>query len=406
MGSEPFAAAPELVADLVALRRRLHAAPEVGLDLPGTQRAVLDAVDGLDLEVGTGRGLSSVVAVLRGGRPGPVVLLRADMDALPVREATGLDYASATGAMHACGHDLHVAGLVGAARLLHARRDELPGSVVLAFQPGEEGHGGARRMLAEGLLAAAGERPVAAYAVHVDCTTDRGRFATRAGPVMAGASGMTLRVRGTGGHAARPQDGVDPVPPAAEIVLAVQTFVARRVPAADPAVVSVVRLATAPSAGNVIPEDVEIGLNIRTLSRETLALVRDGLPVLASGIGNAHGCRVDVEFRASYPVTHNDAGETARVLAALDELHGPGAVQRLAAPSMASEDFAYVLDEVPGTMVFLGARPPGDARRGAPPAMHSSTALFDDSVLGVQAAALAELAWRRLAGPGGHPVDG
>jgi amidohydrolase len=381
-----------MLSDLVRLRRELHAAPEVGLDLPRTQRAVLAALAGLDLQIATGAALSSVVAVLRGGRPGPTVLLRADMDALPVVERTGLDFASTNGAMHACGHDLHTAALVGAARLLHERRAELPGSVVLAFQPGEEGHGGARLMLAEGLLDAAGERPVAAYAVHVDSLTECGLFATRAGTIMASAGGIRLRVHGTGGHAARPHDVIDPVPPAAEIVLAIQTFVARRIPVADPAVLSVTRLATDSPASNVIPSTVEIGVSVRTLSRETLELVRTGVPALAVGIGTAHGCEVDAEFVASYPVTVNDATETAHALAVLDDLHGPDRVHRLAAPSMASEDFAHILDEVPGAMVFLGARPPG----AAPGPVHSPTARFDDSVLEVQAAALAELAWRRL----------
>ncbi|MGB4778889.1 M20 metallopeptidase family protein, partial [Microbacterium sp.] len=170
------------------LRRALHADPEVGLDLPRTQARLLSAIDGLGLEVETGRELSSITAVLRGGRPGPVVLLRADMDALPIVEATGLPFASTNGAMHACGHDLHMAGLVGAARLLAARRDEVPGTVVFMFQPGEEGFAGGRLMIDEGVLDAGGARPVAAYAVHVDSVTPAGVAVTRGGPIMASAS--------------------------------------------------------------------------------------------------------------------------------------------------------------------------------------------------------------------------
>jgi amidohydrolase len=389
-----FDAAP-LLDDLVALRRRLHGIAEVGLRLPETQRALLAELDGLGLEITLGRDLSSVTAVLRGGRPGPVVLLRADMDALPIVEATGLPFASTTGAMHACGHDLHMAGLVGAARLLHARRAELPGAVVLMFQPGEEGFAGGRVMLEEGVLDAAGERPVAAFAAHVDCVTPAGTFVTRSGPIMASASGLRVRVGGTGGHAAWPQHAVDPVPVAAEIVLAFQSFVARRVPATDPAVVSVTRIESESSAVNVLATGVLLEANIRTLSRETFALVRERLTALAEGIAAAHGATAEVEYIDSYPVTVNDAAETAFVFDVLDELHGAERVVRLPAPSMASEDFAYVLEEVPGTLLFLGAQPADVPAAGAP-GMHSEHAVFDDTVLGIQAEALAEIAWRRL----------
>jgi len=389
-----FEDAARILPDLVALRRRLHAEPELRLDLPRTQELVLAALAGLDLEISTGKALTSVVGVLRGGRPGPVVLLRADMDALPIEEATGLDYASGNGAMHACGHDLHTAGLVGAARLLHAHRDELPGTVVLMFQPGEEGAGGARIMLEEGVLEAAGELPVAAYAVHVDCADPLGYWSTRPGPLLASSSGMLLTVRGTGGHASSPQHGVDPVPVSAEIILAIQSFVTRRVPVTDPAVISVTRLASDSRAANVIPARISIDLNIRTLSRSTLELVRGELPVLVRALAAAHRCEVDVELTDSYPVTHNDPDETARAVAWMTQMHGAQQVEVLSAPAMAAEDFSYVLDRVPGAMVFVGTRPPGAV--GEPPAIHSATAVFDDAVLGQQAATLATLAWRRL----------
>ena len=211
---------------------------------------------------------------------------------------------------------------------------------------------------------------------------------------MASASGMKLRVAGTGGHAAFPHHSLDPIPVAAEIVLAIQTFVTRRVPATDPAVVSVVGISSESVAPNVLATGVTIEANIRTLSRETFALVREQLTALAVGIGAAHGLEVAVEYIDSYPVTINDPAETAHVLAMLDELHGPERVMRLPAPSMASEDFAYVLEEVPGTLLFIGAQPVHTAT--PPPAMHSEFAVFDDSVLALQAETLAELAWRRL----------
>ena len=387
--------AAAIVDDLVALRRRLHARPEVGLELPVTQRTIVGELAGLDLKLTTGAALGSVTAVLRGGRPGPVVLLRADMDGLPIAEDTGLAFAAAGGTMHACGHDLHMAGLVGAARLLAAHRAELPGTVVLMFQPGEEGYAGGWTMIEEGVLDAAGERPVAAFAVHVDCVTPYAQFVSRPGAMMASAAGMRIRISARGGHAASPHLGVDPIPAAAAVVFAIQTFVARRVPATDPAVVSVVRIASDSQAPNVLSTAVDLDVNVRTLSNATLELVRVQLAEMVAGIAEAHGCRVDTEFVRSYPVTYNDPAETEWMLTHLVDRHGADRVVRLPAPSMASEDFAYVLEEVPGALLFIGAMPAGTDPADAAP-MHSARAVFDDGVLGLQAATLADLAWRRL----------
>ena len=377
--------------ELIAVRRELHQTVEIGLDLPATQGIILRELAGLGLEITTGTGLSSVVAVLRGGAPGPTVLLRADMDGLPVTEATGLPFASPSGAMHACGHDLHMAGLLGAVRLLVARRDDLAGTVVFMFQPGEEGQAGARIMLEEGLLDIAGERPVAAYALHVDCSTPRGQLVTREGAMMASANALQLTLRGTGGHAAFPNLAVDPVPVAAHLILAVQTFAARRLPATDQAVISITRLSSDSEASNVLASAVSLEANIRTLSKATLETVREQLPELLTAIAEAHRCTLESTFIASYPVTVNDPEETRFVLSTLDALVGPGRVVRQEVPSMASEDFAYILDEVPGTLVFVGAAPDEGSV-----ALHSERAVFDDDVLDLQAAVLAELAWRRL----------
>ncbi|WP_431075200.1 M20 metallopeptidase family protein [Microbacterium phyllosphaerae] len=385
-------AAEELRDRLLAVRRELHEVVEIGLDLPRTQQILLRELEGLGLEIATGSSLSSVTAVLRGGRPGPVVLLRGDMDGLPITEATGLPFASTSGAMHACGHDLHMAGVLGAVRLLVDRREELPGTVVFMFQPGEEGQAGGRIMIEEGVLDAAGERPVAAYAIHVDSATPRGQLVTREGAMMASASALRLTLHGTGGHAAFPQLGIDPVPVAAQLILAVQTFAARRLPATDQAVISITRLSSDSEASNVLAATVSLEANIRTLSTATLDTVREQLPALLAGIAEANGCRLDAEFIASYPVTYNDPAETREVLAVLDELVGVERVTRLEAPSMASEDFSYVLQEVPGVLVFVGAAPDS-----GPMPLHSERAVFDDAVLPLQASVLAELAWRRLA---------
>src|SRR3954451_19382154 len=226
-----------LAGDLSDLRHRLHRRPEIGLDLPYTQETVLTELDGLGLEISTGVTSSSVTAVLRGGGTdrddAPVVLLRGDMDALPVQEAVDVPYRSQVdGRMHACGHDLHTTMLVGAARLLAAHRDRLAGDVVLMFQPGEEGYDGASHMIAEGVLDAAGRRPSAAFALHVMSGLSgigRGAVLTRPGPLMAACDGLFVTVRGRGGHGSAPHSAADPVPAACEMVLGLQTALTRSV---------------------------------------------------------------------------------------------------------------------------------------------------------------------------------
>lgn len=380
--------------DLVRLRRELHRVPEVGLDLPRTQEIVLRALEGLPLEVTTGTATTSVVAVLRGSRPGPTVLLRGDMDGLPVAEATGLDYAATTGTMHACGHDLHTAGLVGAARLLAARRDELAGSVVLMFQPGEEGYGGAKVMLEEGLLEASGEKPVAAYAVHVS-PGPRGVFWHRPGPVLAGSNVLRITVRGRGGHGSQPHRAADPVAALMAVGTALQTMVTRRFDVADPVVLSVTQL-RAGEAVNVIPDTATLGATVRTLSDANVEAVRTEATRLAEGIATGHGCTAEVSLEVQYPVTVNDDAETAWTAEQLADVFGADRVEERPAPLMGSEDFSYVLQQVPGTFFFLQCSPPQvDPATAA--YNHSPEVLFDDAVLGDQAAALAMLALRRLA---------
>lgn len=379
-----------LLDDLVALRRELHRMPEVGLDTPRTQQRVLEALEGLPLEITTGEGTTSVVAVLRGARPGPTVLLRGDMDGLPVTENTGLDFAATTGTMHACGHDLHTAGLVGAARLLSARRDELAGSVLFMFQPGEEGYGGAKVMLDEGLLRASGEKPVAAYAIHVS-PGPRGVFWQRPGPVMAGSNVLEITVHGRGGHGSQPHKAADPV-------AALHTMVTRRFDVGDPVVLSVTRL-RAGEAVNVIPGSASLGATVRTLSDANVDAVRADATRVAQGVAAAHGCTAEVSLEVQYPVTVNDAAETAWVADQLVDVFGADRVEERPTPHMGSEDFSFVLAEVPGTFFFLQCSPP-EVDPATAPYNHSAEVLFDDSVLGDQAAALATLALRRLAREG------
>ncbi len=389
-----LAEARPLLPELVALRRDLHRHPETGLHLPRTQAAVLQALDGLDLEITTGRATTSVVAVLRGGAPGPTVLLRGDMDALPVAELAEVDYASTNGAMHACGHDLHTAGLVGAARLLHGRRDTLAGDVVFMFQPGEEGHDGAQVMLDEGLLDASGDMPVAAFAVHVG-PGEQGRFITRPGPILAGAAEFRIVVHGSGGHGSQPHSARDPVPAAAQMVAALQTMAARRFPAFDPVVLSVTRM-RAGDALNVIPGTAELAGTIRMVSPEAEAVLPRAVGEVAESIAAAHGCTVEASVEPVVPVTVNDPEETAAVMTDLEELSDVGAVMRLPDPTMGSEDFAKILDRVPGTYVFLSAGPADPPESAVGAINHSPWVVFDDSVLCTQSAVLALLAARAL----------
>ncbi|WP_346773389.1 M20 metallopeptidase family protein [Leucobacter chromiireducens] len=391
---------------LTRIRRELHLRPEAGFELPETQRAVCEALAGLPLEVVLGDTLGSVTAVLRGGKraqcAAQAVLLRADMDALPIVEETDLAYASRNGAMHACGHDLHVAGLIGAAHLLSELRDELVGDVVFMFQPGEEAGGGAPRMIAEGVLDASGRRVSAAYGIHV-LPGERGVFSTKPGPLMGGANLCEVIVHGRGGHGSRPHEAIDPVPVLAEIILALQSYATRRLSPTDPAVISVTKL-SASAAVNVIPDSASCAATVRTLSPAVLEQVQRDLPLLAARIAEAHGCTAEVDFRVVYPVTVNDEPSAEGAIRVLADAFGEARVERLAAPIMASEDFSFVLNEVPGAFVFLGTTPPGTAPE-AVEMNHSPRAVFDDAVLADQAAALALLALQHVgADIPGHEV--
>jgi amidohydrolase len=390
-----LAEAAGLAADLTRLRRQIHREPEIGLDLPRTQEKVLAALDG-PLEVSPGRALSSVTAVLRGGRPGPAVLLRGDMDALPVTERTGLEYASVIpGAMHACGHDLHTAMLAGAARLLAAHRDELPGDVIFMFQPGEEGYAGARLMLAEGVLQAAGRPPAAAYALHVaSAKFGRGVIATRPGPIMAAADVLEVTVRGRGGHASQPHLAADPIPAACEMVTALQTLVTREFDVFDPVVITVASF-HAGTTDNVIPDEAAFLVTIRSFSAAARDRAEQDSQRLLHGIAAAHGVRAELRYRREYPVTVNDASEVSFAAQTARELLGPARVAADLSPLTGAEDFSFVLEAVPGAFLMFGACPAG-ADPAAAPFNHAADAIFDDAVLPDGAALLATLAWRRL----------
>ena len=384
--------------ELVELRRRLHRIPELGLHLPDTQAVVLESLAGLDVEVTLGESLSSVVAVLRGRAPlsgeRPVVLLRGDMDALPVTEEVDVDYVSQRpGLMHACGHDLHVAGLVGAARILHELRDELVGDVVLMFQPAEEGPGGAEPMIREGLLDAAGRRVDAAYAVHVYAADHPfGTWFGRPGTLMAAADEIIVTVHGLGGHGAAPERTRDPVPVACEIVLAFQSAVTRQFSVLDPVVLTVGRIASG-TVNNVIPDDAVIEASLRTFSPEHRAKAHEVVTRVAQGVAAAHGLTAEVSIGNGYPVTVNDVEEQAFAQGVVVDLFGAERWTDMVDPEAGSEDMSFVLEEVPGAYLNVSACVHADHRDAED--NHSPRAAFDDAIVPDVAAAMAEMALRR-----------
>ncbi|HEY6871011.1 MAG TPA: M20 family metallopeptidase [Novosphingobium sp.] len=392
------AAAEALAPDLVALRRAIHAEPELGLHTPATRDKVRAALAGLPLDWREGPGSTGLVATLRGGAgPGTPgrgrVLLRGDMDALPMPEETGLAFASTVpGTMHACGHDAHTAMLVGAARLLCARRADLAGEVQFMFQPGEEGYHGARVMLEDGLI---DPLPDAAFALHVMPNAPHGLVAGRVGPLLAGADQIEIAVEGAGGHASMPHQTLDPVPVACEIVLALQAMVTRRFSVHDPVVVTVARIEGG-STHNVIPDRAVLRGTMRSLSRASRERLRELVPALAQGIAAAHGLTATVTLHEGFPVTLCDARAVDFGERVTRALWGPAGFHRLPDPIMGAEDFSYLLEQVPGAMFFLGVAHEGaDWTRCC--GIHSTRMLVDETMLPRGAALLAALGERFLA---------
>ena len=381
---------------IVALRRAIHAEPELGLHTPKTMAKVRAALAHLPLEWREGTSTTGQVAVLRGGKPGHKghgrVLLRGDMDALPMAEETGLDFASTIeGRMHACGHDTHTAMLAGAAELLAAQRDELAGEVVFMFQPGEEGFHGARFMLEDGLL---DPLPEAAFALHIMPNAPHGVLAGKPGPLMAAADQFDVVVTGRGGHASMPHQTRDPVPAACQIVSALQAMVTRRFDAADAVVVTVTQL-QAGTAHNIIPDHATLRGTIRTLSPRNRAAVRDAMAEVIQGIAAAHGVEAALTVTEGFPVTICDARAVALGRAVATGAFGEGAWRELPAPIMGAEDFAYVIEKVPGAMFFLGVAREGDDWHQCC-GIHSSRMMVDESTLPHGTAMLAGCALRFL----------
>lgn len=391
----------ELQSGAVALRRKLHEWPETGNVLPRTREAVLESLADLPLDITLHETTSGIGALLTGGKPGPTVMLRGDMDALPMPEDTGLDFASRVdNVMHACGHDTHTSMLATAARLLSERRADLPGRVLFMFQPGEEGHHGARFMLEEGLLdvpALADGTPspvTAAYAIHISTNLPCGWVSSKGGPIMASSDTFEIVVTGKGGHASEPFRARDPIPVACEIVQAIQMHITRRINVFDPSVVTVTQIHTG-TTSNVIPETARINGTIRAVSESTRKKVHDGLKRVAVGIAETHEMSADVNVTIGYPVTVNDAPSADFGMSVADALVGADKAVRLPHPIMGAEDFSYVLNKLPGAMMFLGGTPEGVNPATAAP-NHSNRVMFDEDAMKTGVALYASLAMRSL----------
>lgn len=386
-------AAHALADRTIAFRRHLHQHPEIGLDLPVTRKAVLDEIDDLGLNLRLSESTSAVVAELDGAHDGPTLILRGDMDALPLEENTGLPFSSQVpGVMHACGHDTHVAMLAGAARMLAERRDELAGRVLFFFQPGEEGHHGARYALDEGLLDDADVS--GAFALHIGTMHTTGTINLRPGPILAAADNFRVILTGRGGHASAPHLANDPIPAACEIVTTLQVALSRRVSVFDPAVLTVGQI-SAGTTSNIIPATAELFGTIRTLSEKNRGRVIDQLHTVANGVAAAHELDASVEIIPGYPVTVNDGTFTESVRATATRLLGEERVADMGEPLMGAEDFSYVLNRYPGTMAFLGARPAG-ADPAQTPNNHSNLVVFDEAALPTGLAVYAAVALDRL----------
>jgi amidohydrolase len=394
-------AAAEAVNDrVVAWRRDIHQHPELGNREFRTAQLVAEHLKSLGMEVQTGVAHTGVVGILRGGRPGPLVALRADMDALPVTEMVDLPFASKVrteyngqevGVMHACGHDNHVAMLMGAAEVLAGMKDDLPGSVMFIFQPAEEGapageEGGAQLMLKEGLFAR--ERPAAVFGLHVT-TTPVGTMQYRAGAMMASSDTWRMVVRGRQTHGAYPWRGTDPIVAASHIVVALQTVVSRQLDITKaPAVVTVGQF-NGGIRSNIIPDSVVLVGTIRTLDPGMRTDVHERVRRMAGHVAAAHGATADVEIRHGYPVTVNDPALTRWALPTLERVV-PGALTE-AEWVLGAEDFSYYAQEVPGLFLRLGIVPEGVDPATAP-ANHSPLFFADEGALPIGVKALAQLA--------------
>jgi hippurate hydrolase len=365
---------------IVALRRDIHREPELGFDTEKTAEKVLAALGSLPLDIETGVAKNGIVATLEGEGDGPTVALRADMDALPILEDTGLPFASETeGKMHACGHDGHTSMLVGAAHVLSGMRDRFDGTVKFVFQPAEEGGGGGKVMVDEGVA----DGVSSIFALHLWPGLPFGKVATKAGPIMAAADAFEMEIKASGGHGAMPHLACDAIAIAAQVVTALQTIVSREVDPVEPAVLTVGEIG-AGTAFNIIPDKARIGGTVRTLNADLRKKIPARMEELARGVAQGMRGDVDLDYTFSYPVTVNDEAAADLALGVAEGLFGGESVLELPNPSMGGEDFAYFLQKVPGAFIWLGI---GEDASG----LHTPGFAFDEEILPRGSALLAAL---------------
>jgi hippurate hydrolase len=379
-------------ADLKDWRHDIHAHPELGFEEQRTSDFVAQKLAEFGVEVFRGIGKTGVVGRLRAGNSQRSIGLRADMDALPIEEATNLPYRSRNhGRMHACGHDGHTTMLLGAARYLAETR-KFDGTVNLIFQPAEEGLGGGAAMVADGLF---DRFPCdAIFGMHNRPGLAVGKFQIRTGPMMAGGAYFDITVTGRGAHGARPEAGIDPVIAASHITLALQTIVSRNVRPIDTAVVSVTQI-HAGAAYNVIPETAVIGGTARCFTRATMKMIEDNMRRIATSVASGFGAAAELDFRVLFPPLVNDESETRFIAEAAAELVGDGNVNRDGNLVMASEDFSYMLEQRPGAYIQIGNGEGADGGLGGCE-VHNSGYDFNDAALPLGASLFARLAEKKL----------
>jgi len=362
--------------EVVAIRRDFHSHPELSFQELRTSERVASILERLDLEVKRNIATTGVVGLLRGAAEGPTIALRADMDALPITEKTGLPFASTNpGVMHACNHDGHMAMVLGAAMALVKMRESLRGNVKFLFQPGEEGYAGARRMIEEGVLEDE-PRIDAAFALHLDPLSDTGAFAVRAGPMMACADLFTISIIGRGGHGAVPHRAIDPIFVAGHVITALQGIASRRVNALDWVVVSVCAI-RAGEGLTIIPDTVEMGGTARTFDPEVRRQVPAMMEEIIEGVTKAFGADYDLRYIRGYPATVNDPEFTEMAMSAVEAVLGSDKIHWLERPRMPSEDFSFFLEKTPGAFAILGARPGGKE----PVSPHNARCDIDEAAL-------------------------
>jgi len=373
--------------DIVKWRRELHQFPEVGLNLPKTSQYVAEQLQELGIEFETGIGVSGVVGLIKGGQGNKTIALRADMDGLAVQEETGLPFASTNGNMHACGHDSHMAMLLGAAKILNANKEKLPGNVKLIFQAAEEGPGGAKPMIDEGVLE--NPRVDAILALHIGTIfkeVGTGKVGVHYGNLMACLDRFTIKIKGKGSHGAMPDMGVDPIAIAGQVITALQTIVSREVKPVNPAVLTIGQIHGG-RAYNIIPESVEIEGTVRATDQGEREKIAARMEEIVSHITKGMKGDYEMEYTFGYPPLVNNAQFTKDFVQTVEKVVGKEGVVELANPTMGGEDMAYFLEKVPGTFFFLGG---GNEEKGITYPHHNPKFDLDEDVFWLGTALLAQ----------------